>query len=404
MQDVTKTKGGRERREYARRPFEKAAFCYHNGARLEGRPMDISIGGMLLLTAEPLKFKRNDVLGVVFDRSAGFDPPVYLFGRVARHQGGAQPGIGLRWERAVTSGTPDDLVSVLHHLFGVGEEILRPQVAPGAGRMKTMFSFEKLLGEARRKVQGVRPEAAAASPVMSPAPPVSVPNTGPIGIATSVAEVDSLRVKVVSHEQGMRLGDNTNDEVLDTDLDALELQARPARPSPEADRARRSNLKTKLDTAARGDEASTGLSLAREHPSAIPDATPPGGTLRRQKGTITAEVARQGMRVIAGFEGILEVGELNLAVRVVNLGPEALFVATPVAPIDEGDLIVRLPIPTRDGRVPVMLSCTLLEARKRTETDPAGLELRINGVDEGRIEGIFVRYVKWLHFNSMAGE
>jgi hypothetical protein len=60
---------------------------------------------------------------------------------------------------------------------------------------------------------------------------------------------------------------------------------------------------------------------------------------------------------------------------------------------------VKLDVATPAGRVPITCRCRVLSADPGTRGAP-GLDLAIEGVDEGAHPGLFQRYLKWLHYRS----
>lgn len=369
--------GESDKRRFLRRPFDDALFCYHDGTRLNAVPSDISLGGMFLDTDQYDSVSKGDLLGVVFDRHSGFPDAVYLFGRVMRTQTRPPMGIGVRWEKAVTTGPPKQLASFLEQLFDVKAEIFVKKVTEGTGRMRSMFRFDELQQalERRREEKALATKGqetiVAGTRVKLPPPKMSLkdPEAGPIGVATTQREVEELKVEVVSTNKPSLLPSRP----MSAAMDDLELDLGPDDAGP----ARSSGPKAKPKGESKAD--------------------------KRARGSITSEVAAADVRAPAGVQAVMRVDELRVPVRVTDLGVSALFLNTPLAPVDpEADVFVEFQVSTRDGDLPVTLTCGVSDVRNTDKIK--GIELVIRKVDEGGRKGILKRYVRWLHYNALAGD
>ena len=139
-----------DRRAFPRRPFDAAVFTYENGARFVAHPIDLSLGGAFLATEAVDRIAMGDLVSVVFGPETGTQPAVHLFARVMRRQRGSGKGVGVAWEKAVTTGTPEHLAAFLERTFGVRAASAERKVATGEGRFRSMFSFEPIQQAARR--------------------------------------------------------------------------------------------------------------------------------------------------------------------------------------------------------------------------------------------------------------
>jgi len=289
-------------------------------------------------------------MGVVFDRSCGVDPPIYLFARVVRYQTEPIAGLGLRWIKATTAMEPRLLATFLELLFGVSASRLLAYVAEGQGRMRSSFEFEGFL---RDVVERRRPEPreAAEGELRSLPPPrtnLRDPEAGPIGLITRPEEVDALKIELVPHAQGHTgpLAAVTHD-----DVDGL---VAPARKSPAA------------------------------APAPAPGPTPPSNPLPDRP-------------VPADLAATLEVGSESLQVRITEFSRSALFVRTLVGPVDiDGVYPLRFSIATREGGATLAATTRISEVRTGRNDGTPGLELEIVDLDEGGRSGLLARYVRWL--------
>lgn len=371
---------GSERRIHPRHAFDRAVFCYHDGTRISGKPIDISIGGMLFATPDAPRVPKGTQMGVVFDRSCGVDPPIYLFARVVRFQSEPVTGVGLRWVKATTAMEARLLATFLEILFGISASILLPHVELGQGRMRSSFEFEAFL---RAIVERKRPELPT-PPAGEPrvAAPIRTnlrdPEAGPIGFITRPEEVDALKVEVVPHS----LGVTSQQAVSDEDLELLAGTPRK-RPGPEPAEAHKPA----------GGRTATDKAAAEK----APEKADPG---RRRPPSSGAEPVVD--RPVAGdLPAVLEVGSERLQVRVTQFARAAFFVRTLVAPVDiDGVYPLRFAIATREGDVTLTATTRISEVRTGRNDGTPGLELEIVDLDEGNRPGLLSRYVKWLQSGS----
>lgn len=133
-----------DRRAFPRRPFERAVYTYESGARFEAVPCDISLGGASFRTAAAARLREGDLLSVVLGEATEGGPGVFLIAQVVRRIRGPHPGVGVRWERAVTTGDAAYLAEFLHGIFGVRAQAIKARVEPTRGRFRSLFSFEGL--------------------------------------------------------------------------------------------------------------------------------------------------------------------------------------------------------------------------------------------------------------------
>jgi hypothetical protein len=333
-----------DRRIHPRHTFDRAVFCYHDGTRVDGKPIDISIGGMLFASPDASRVQKGTQMGVVFDRSCGIDPPVYLLGRVVRYQTEPIAGIGLRWLKATTAMEARTLAAFLEVLFGVSATILLPSIEVGQGRMRSVFAFEAFLRSVIERQRAEHSAQRQSDEVLRTLPPARTslrdPEAGPIGLITRPDEVDALGVEVVPHDQGHSVHRSStaprdDDPSVDSDAVAAAHRLRPPEPKPA------------------------------ERP------------------------------VHGDLPAVFEIGSERLGVRVTQFSPATLFVRTLVGPVDlDGVYPLRLAIPTRDGEAALLATTRISEVRTGRADGVSGLE--IVDLDEGAHSGLFSRYLKWL--------
>ncbi|MBM4388257.1 MAG: PilZ domain-containing protein, partial [Deltaproteobacteria bacterium] len=172
-----------------KRKLEKDVFCYIDGARLDARSEDISAGGMFLKTEASDSIPHGSLIGLVFEFKSSTDNTTFLFGRVVRKQESPLKGAGLRWEKAVTVGTPEQLAQFLAKMLQIEDAEIRQEDAGKKGLKKSVYHFpgpEKVQPPKQVTTQFLRkPDAAAAAQ----------------GLKISETDLSRLNVQVVHTEQ-----------------------------------------------------------------------------------------------------------------------------------------------------------------------------------------------------------
>lgn len=168
-----------ERRLFPRREFRAGVYAYVDGRRYDARSENLSAGGMLLATSEDiplgrtiaLVFKSRSGKKVAGDKGVKYGAgikgePVYLVGRVMRKQISPVPGVGLRWVRAMTDATPEDLQYFLSKMLRI-EATGAKRTRVGANKaIKTVFEFEPLYQQAIKFSGTVEDEARTTGPIL----------------------------------------------------------------------------------------------------------------------------------------------------------------------------------------------------------------------------------------------
>lgn len=128
-----------ERRQFKRRALDEPAFVYIGGSRLDAKSGDISAGGVFLETAQQME--KGTLVAVVFNEQARKSPAIYMLGRVMRVQAGPRAGVGLQWEKAVTTGPPEELARFLGGLLGRTVTEVRRVALGTEQEWKSVFVF-----------------------------------------------------------------------------------------------------------------------------------------------------------------------------------------------------------------------------------------------------------------------
>jgi hypothetical protein len=328
-----------DRRYYPRRTFHDAAQAFHDGHHVEGIPDDISVGGMLLRTPGVVDVPLGETLGVLLDEHAGFTPPLFLFARVARVLRGDEPGLGLRWERAGSTGTPDELANALELLFAIPASSFLPSVASSSGRLQTTYVFPHRNDAAPgsngdgRAARGSPPFAVRRLAPEAPVANLGRPGSGPIGLSVTDEDLDDLDVKV-RYDSQSRAGRNFKR--------AFDVDAGTVEPTPLAD---------------------------GRMPAPDEDDAP----VSRDRST---------RRVPVHLEAVMTAARVDVPVVVTGLGTTSLFVESPLAPLDRAARVgLVLDVRLRDGMRQFGLDCRLDKIHEGEYGTPPGVELTIVAFD-----------------------
>lgn len=143
--------GNAEKRRFPRIELKKSVCCYAKGKMLQAVAEDLSPGG-LFLSLNPLedRIPLDTLVSLLFREHDGDEVVTFLFARVVRHQNLPVNGIGLRWEKAVSSGTPAQLARFLKSLLKLNEHQLKWVRPDPSGGKKTLFDFQSVHGATRR--------------------------------------------------------------------------------------------------------------------------------------------------------------------------------------------------------------------------------------------------------------
>jgi len=307
-----------DRRQFPRKALSSQVCAYVDGHRYDAHSADISAGGMFLATDEPMVV--GHLVALVFKEQvtevcgAG-GKPVFLVGRAVRRQTGAVKGVGLRWERAVTDGTPEQLRAFLQELLEIDAENI-----------------------------------------------VQVP-TGPEQRVRAVYRFD--------------------------DLYAIMLKFRTSEASDPA-----------LSEGASDDK--TGSAPLLEAPT-LPRDSSPAGASSTHHGPVTSRIEHAASMEPCELNAVLSIDEATLAVRVLLLGIQGMFVQTPVRPVArEPSVVVAVDIQTRGSISKVACRCHVVGTDDGNRSKTPGLYLQILQYHDEEGKELLRQYVRWLHFHSVS--
>lgn len=378
-----------DRRDAPRRRFGDEAATYLGGTRLDAQPFDISIGGMFLQTPHFDDLSSGSIVGVALDGKSGFDPPLFLTGRVVRHQAGRRSGVGLHWVRAATTGNRDQLLQSLEILFDLPASKFDSGAEASTGRMKALYNFPEMEAETQPPPQRqVGPRAAEKKrpPTLPPRrdvpnetlrpaglsngeqPPeqVAVSHEDELGLSVSARDLGDVSVRVVHDEHGAHgrsfrrafgstaaRGDDLYQALEKKLLESTEIRGSDMRKPPER------TEKAARTVAPYSRPASEGRTAARA----------PNGA------AFTAEP-----RAPVDLAGRMKVAGVSLPVKIKGMAATSLFLESPLAPVDPAvDILVAFEVRTGDGPKSIFATCTLT----RIQVPEIGLD-----------PGIIVRLVK----------
>ena len=358
---------GLERRAFPRRPFEQPVQAYENGARFPCKPVDLSLGGAFLRTRDLERFRTGELVSVVFAREAGWAEPVYLFARIVRRQENPL-GIGLAWERAVTSGDTAYLADFLHATLGLKTDVAARHAQAVTGRFHSVFSFDLVhrAGEAHRRKAADRQAAeeaqaareAAAAMVAAPASASAAPPAPP--------------EPTVAPER-------------------VPTPPPASRTAAERPRATRSIVSRLAE--------SRGVSRRSGDPSNPFDERTPSG---QSVGVLTDEIRATDQPVPASLAAALEIDGRVYPATIATLGSSRLTVVAVTAPAHvPGRLRLSTDLPAGDASSRVVADCEVHGFSR--EVEGTVYHLAVNALDEGDDPGVLLRYVKFLYFQALAG-
>lgn len=300
---------GQDKRKHPRWDVDKKVFCYIDGARLDARSSNISLGGMFIRTDGAERVPLDSLVGLVFRASTPDQGTTFLFGRVVRKQDFPEAGLGLHWEKAVAVTPPEALAAFLKNLMGIENLTIIQEATGPEGRVKSIFWFDSI---------GVEPMNAERPP------PVPEDRTPVQSLATTAPPYV---------EEGSKL--------------------------PHS----------------------------------------------QESGAITTMVNRKDLRAPTSQLGILSVAGADLEVEITSIGIDGAMVDTGPLTLATGtEACLRFEIKTRAGVIPVTCNCRSGTVADSQSAGTANLDLEFTEVLEGDHEDVLRRYVKWLHFNNLAGD
>ena len=350
--------GNVEQRAYARRPFSVVAEAFESGARFPCKPTNLGLGGAFLETGKRTSmFRQGMIVSLAFGSEAGARSAVYLFGEVIRIQKAPKAGIALRWIKAVSRGDRDQLALFLARLLGVNPIDLRKKVLADQGQFDCVLSFEPFHKAAVRIRENMKRQYHAALKLDAEKRASSVPmrGGGPIGLATTLDEVDSLGVDL-SLTESLRQRQEAGFIKLNQRVKAKGTLTEEERSFYEA--------------AKRGKVAAP---EPRVHDKRVP---------------VTLKAQIQVLKTLAQ-------GQIR------ELGFRSAIVSSNFQPREQEETVrLRFGIPSKDGDHPVAIKCSIASVLSASSAYGAGLELIFKALDEGGNRGILKQFVAWLHAQS----
>lgn len=130
-----------EARQFARRDFVEEIFCYVDGERLDARSLNLSVGGILLETAQARDVPKGAVVAVVLKNRLDDLGTVFLFGKVVRQHVGSPLGLAVRWEKAVGPVDKERLAQALREVFRIRAFGIEEGAVPSTGQVMSVFRF-----------------------------------------------------------------------------------------------------------------------------------------------------------------------------------------------------------------------------------------------------------------------
>lgn len=349
-----------ERRAFPRSPFDLPAQAYENGARFACKPVDLSLGGAFLRLRELASFRVGALVSVVFAHDSGWEPPIYLFARIVRLQP-TPAGLGLSWERAVSTGDPAYLASFLHRVLGLKSSVAESHAQPASGRFRSVFSFDLVHRSAeqhrRKLVERATPVAPAPAPAPSPPRPVEASAPAPAPTAAK----------------------------------------KPA----ERSRATRSIVSRLADSRARTAGLDRVGKAGLDHAGALnpfDERTP-----TPHEGVITGEVRANEQPVPTRVDALLEIDGATYPATISQLGSTRLTVVAVTAPAHVPSHVrLAADLPSQEGPRPIVAECAVHGFERDGERTT--YSLAIDELDEDGDPGVLARYVKWIYFEALAGK
>ncbi len=354
-----------ERRAFPRSPFDLPAQAYENGARFACKPVDLSLGGAFLRTRDLASFQPGALVSVVFSQDSGWEQPVYLFARIVRCQP-APTGLGLAWERAVSTGDAAYLASFLHRVLGLKTSVAESHARSAAGRFRSVFSFDLVQRSAEQHWRKLAEHEASreAAEVSAAADVVAVGPAAPAPVAPPPQE-------------------------------ATTPASAPTTPKTPAGRSRatRSIVSRLADSRAR----TAGLDHAGTlNPFDERTPTP-------HEGVITGEVRANEQPVPTRVDALLEIDGATYPATISRLGSTRLTVVAVTAPAHVPSHVrLAADLPAQEGPRPIVADCAVHGFERDGERTI--YSLAIDDLDEDGDPGVLARYVKWLYFEALAGK
>ena len=345
-----------EKRRAHRWPLEEDVCTYVEGGRLDLKSSNLSAAGIFIRTHRD--FPLGKLVCVVFrDQFEGDKSPVYLVGLVRRVQKEPVKGIGLEWTQAVTPASTVQLARFLRTMLKVTSGRIKRKMAGRGTEQHSVFEFPKDVDRG-----GAAASKSSANTSGESLEPEDFERTRPL--PGNLDEVENLTIEVTPFDDD----DTGGIEVLHN------LVGEPviAGPLPVMD----------WEWEVRGETRYSD-----------------------DPGPITESVSRTDSMAICDLEGTLTVGEDQTSLRIKYLGLHGMYIESNLGPINQrASLRISAIIPTKLGGKKVAWLCRIIGIEGGEISGKPGLDLQVEGYDEGLDPGILKRYVRWLQFHNIAGK
>lgn len=391
-----------ERRRVTRRARDFDVTCYIDGAKLEAHVLDISRGGVFVRTDTSRPVPVGALAGIVFVPEKVKIATTFMFGRVVRRQDSPVRGFGVRWEKAVSAGRPEELTEFLKALVDLEDVTIEQEVvgttSSGGSISRCVYRF--------------------------PEPPSGLSGVGDAGVPDGSGALDITRtedlVEVVPDEPVEAVAPAPSTDAVNIPAAApapIEQVAPAARPG-----RRRAHVPASTPSVAPSSDifsCFSALQVTDEEISAVRITTGtarPGNRHAAHESVIPVEVQQavpapavptqfrgvDDVLVPCRVEGSIFVIDASVPVVVTALGQSSAVVRSRFVPVDDTQpLTLVLIIGTRRGDVPVRCHGRVTVIERGIDS---GFRMAFSTVDEGDSSGVLERYLKWLEFNAASPE
>lgn len=377
----------KERRKVNRRPLDFEVTCYIDGARLEAHALDISVGGVFVGTDMARPVPIGALAGLVFVSESVGVSTTFLFGRVVRKQDVPVRGFAVEWEKAVSAGAPDELKVFLDQLLGLANPMIELESVSGSGAgsglTRSVYRFPVR--------EGARSDSS--------------------GTGTSRAFEDESFVDIpflYDSDDAVTAQDNDeSDAGIEIDQPAVHSMAVSApHESSDSDKVF-DDLQFCFENLDVSDEEislvtiTTGVPVGHSAESETVVDAHITATGHGRAGQVSSVVEKSDTVMPCSVNGVLVMRGVHLPVVITQIGLTAATVSSPFVPVDDTEkLELSFFIGTKRGEAP--LKCHGRMTSVVTGKEP-GFKMAFSRLDEGASPGILRRYLKWLHFNNVAG-
>jgi len=387
-----------ERRRVTRRARDFDVTCYIDGAKLEAHVLDISRGGVFVRTDTSRPVPVGALAGIVFVPEKVKIATTFMFGRVVRRQDTPVRGFGIRWEKAVSAGRPEELSEFLKALVDLEDVTIEQEVvgtsSSGGSISRCVYRFPEQPSAIPGTGDAVVPDGSGAQDESDIEDSVEVVEEEPVEAVTPAPSADA----------------------------AIPPSAAPVPENEAAPAARPGRRRAHVPTSAPAPATNTdifscfsALEVTDEEISAVRITTGParpGNRRPARESVVPVEVVQpmpaqsappsfrgvDDVLVPCRVDGSIFVIDASVPVVVTALGQTAAVVRSRFVPVDDTQpLTLVLIIGTRRGDVPVRCHGRVTVIERGIDS---GFRMVFSNVEEGDSPGVLERYLKWLEFNA----